>query len=825
MAPSRIVRLKLRGRQVGPESSRTEDPVASSDEDDHNTVISGKAGKCSNQSRSSGMTELSSPPIKQEPSFGTTETISAPTSNMKETCDTKSATSAAEKKKRSMSSCYRTPNHTDSSEIDNGSGHKTMNGEPLHFANDNDNKIDFDASNRIAGPSEGADISEPDQQTTNIKANAKTAKKGPNGAKRKAESKSNEGPPTKNKPAAYRKPRKHALEAAKYLSHANSLVLSGKKARLPKDIDRDLPTICQAPTEVREHLKALEKAGLKLSHAKSGTIRTHVKVLSGLCHAFQNITPCLIERDGEPRVDDFKWELQGLNHPLHSHQMLGSAIMIILERDENQGSGLLLDFMGFGKTVQTLACIVTNRVRQKKNGKRLTDGSATTLVVVPKSAATQWVEEVKRHTKPQLSVMLWTRQTEITRGSTLAADILVVTYEQVRAMHKTKKASSLLFDVCYQRIVLDEAHRIKNRDSESFKACMSLNGKHRWALTGTPIPNGVHELYPLLKFIRHPSVKDFADFKLNYLTKRRGAKPEGAAEYEGLSEILLPTSIMRTPGHQFCGIPLVNLPQDHAIKEFVPLSAEEKVIEKYLNMFIMSYIKMKCGGTSNYFCLMERFLRFRQFSASPLLLEGPVKCGLWPLNVVRDMKEEAHNTGIEQTPFIDTFERWIVEPKRDHLAPTGDRKIDSTIAKVDNKICPLCSKTPKKPLLADCGHIWCEYCVTMWQKAREAIELEKSCPKCEQLIGEVRPHNPEEANDHDKDETGSPEGVDHNGFQPADDEGSTLFHVLDQHPETPIPLSAKMKRMLDLILEWQGEAPKDKIIGIYCLPTWTDFIR
>lgn len=323
----------------------------------------------------------------------------------------------------------------------------------------------------------------------------------------------------------------------------------------------------------------------------------------------------------------------------------------------------------------------------------------------------------------------------------------------------------------------------------------------------------MHELWPLLTFIQHPSVKDFADFKKHYLTKKLGKKPKGTAEYEELGKLLLPISIMRTPGHQFCGIPLVTLPQDHVIKEVVPLSAEEKVILEYLKEYIMGYIKMKSGTRSDYFCLMERFSRYRQFSASPLLLEGPVKDGLWNIDQVRLMKEEARNTGAEQTPIIDLFERWILEPKHDHLAPTGDRRIDSVLAKADHMICPSCSRGQINPLLADCGHVWCEECVIERQTACLLMKKEESCPKCRRPIGEVRPHNPEEARDQNKDEIQRPRGVDHNGFQPADDEGSTLFQFLDQHPEEPIPLSAKMKRTLDLILGWQTQAPEDKIIG------------
>ncbi|KAK7721009.1 hypothetical protein SLS64_001302 [Diaporthe eres] len=662
-------------------------------------------------------------------------------------------------------------------------------------------------NSEAAEESETAEIEQP---TTNTKTKTKSPKKASTRVKHKIETDSNEGPPTKKR--TYRKPRQEALEAAKYVSHTNALILRGNNAKLPQDIDVKLPTISQAPNHLQEHLRGLEAAGLKLSHAVPVTIKTHVKVLSGLCHAFKGLLPWRNERNGEPMVNDFKWKLHGLNHPLHSHQVLGSAIMITIEKDPKQGSGLLLDFMGFGKTVQTLACIVSNRVPSKK-GKRPTDGSATTLVVVPKSAATQWVEEVNRHTKPRLSAILWTKQSETSRDHTLRADILVVTYDQVRIMRMRqdgRQPTSLLFDVCFQRIVLDESHKIRNRKSSTFEACMDLRGNHRWALTGTPIPNGVHELWPLLTFIQHPSVKDFADFKKNYLAKKGGKKLKGGTEYEELSKLLLPISIMRTPGHQFCGLPLVSLPQDHAVTETVPLSAEEQVILEYLNDHIMDYIEMKSDGKSNYFCLFERFMRYRQFSASALLLEGPVKDGLWTLDNVKQMREEAHNAGCDQTAIIDLFERWILEPKSQHLAPTGDKKMDAVIAKTDLLLCPLCSKRPDEPMLAGCSHIWCHHCAKKWMRMCNASSDPAECPKCNRVLGEIQPHDPEGASDQDGNE--KRRGDDYSGFEPADDEGSTLFQYLDKHPEEPIPQTSKLKATLDQILKWQAEASMDKII-------------
>ncbi|CAB9496901.1 regulator of chromatin subfamily A member 3-like 1 [Seminavis robusta] len=61
---------------------------------------------------------------------------------------------------------------------------------------------------------------------------------------------------------------------------------------------------------------------------------------------------------------------------------------------------------------------------------------------------------------------------------------------------------SLLHSLCWWRIVLDEAHMIKSRSSQTAAAAFALVGINRWALSGTPLQNRVGELYSLIRFIR-----------------------------------------------------------------------------------------------------------------------------------------------------------------------------------------------------------------------------------------------------------------------------------------------------------------------------------
>lgn len=168
------------------------------------------------------------------------------------------------------------------------------------------------------------------------------------------------------------------------------------------------------------------------------------------------------------------------------HQLTGIRWMLERE-DAEQSGGLLCDEMGLGKTMEVLGMM--------KNSKK-----HMTLLLCPKAVITQWVDAA---VKSNFNVMLftsdgWTRQSSFKPKS---AWLYVTNYEKVT--NNVAMFKKLVWD----RIVLDEAHRIRNSGSICYKAIDNLDRKTMWAVTATPIVNKVNDINNLFALIGYSSSK------------------------------------------------------------------------------------------------------------------------------------------------------------------------------------------------------------------------------------------------------------------------------------------------------------------------------
>jgi SNF2 family DNA or RNA helicase len=72
------------------------------------------------------------------------------------------------------------------------------------------------------------------------------------------------------------------------------------------------------------------------------------------------------------------------------------------------------------------------------------------------------------------------------------------------------------------KLILDEAHTIKNPKAKMSQACCALSARFRWCLTGTPYQNTVDDVYSLVKFLQIPPFADWTYWRERITTPSKG---------------------------------------------------------------------------------------------------------------------------------------------------------------------------------------------------------------------------------------------------------------------------------------------------------------
>ncbi|PNG99743.1 Transcription termination factor 2 [Tetrabaena socialis] len=212
---------------------------------------------------------------------------------------------------------------------------------------------------------------------------------------------------------------------------------------------------------------------------------------------------------------------------LDAYQIVGAVTMLGMEtRKEEDGprGGIQADDTGLGKTYMSMFMIKANPC-------------GTTLIVSEVSALQQWKNYIDGFLNIKAVVILCgggMSNTIIPND----VDVVLTTYSIFQRVHDIKKRrngaamaipSSHTFGNKYVpislrrewgRIILDEAHKIRNNTTVVYEAMSSLKAKVRWALTATPIQNSKADVVSLGTWLGLPKNITFDEIHKNYILRR-----------------------------------------------------------------------------------------------------------------------------------------------------------------------------------------------------------------------------------------------------------------------------------------------------------------
>jgi DNA repair protein RAD5 len=422
--------------------------------------------------------------------------------------------------------------------------------------------------------------------------------------------------------------------------------------------------------------------------------------------------------------------------------------------------------MGLGKTIEMLSLIhshkATLRETSASNSSSVNDlprlprnpssavwAPATTLVVAPMSLLAQWQSEAEKASKPgTLNTMVYYGAEKSANLQNLcceanaarAPNVIITSYgvilsefNQAAALMASGQPHSGLFSLEYFRIILDEAHFIKNRQSKTAKACYELKARHRWVLTGTPIVNRLEDLFSLVHFLKVEPWSNFSYWK-TFITVPFEAK-DFIRALDVVQTVLEPlvlrrTKDMKTPDGQA----LVPLPPRTINIEKLEFSQPERDVYDFIfTRAKRAFAENVEAGTvlKSYTTIFAQILRLRQTCCHPILTRN---------KEILAEEEDAAALADLAKGFADDMdldvllEKFTAESDEQDANKYGAHVLKQ-IQDGSNEECPICSEEPMNDqAVTGCWHSACKQCLLDYiEHQRDKGDIPK-CFNCREVI-------------------------------------------------------------------------------------------
>lgn len=482
------------------------------------------------------------------------------------------------------------------------------------------------------------------------------------------------------------------------------------------------------------------------------------------------------DRSMHPLWEEYTWptkdvdeqdlpKAQGIDH-FYVNPYSGDLSIDFPAQEQRCQGGILADEMGLGKTIEMLSLVHSNATEpdpQISNGVTSVNDLArmpnsagvvpapyTTLVVAPTSLISQWESEALKAGTLRVLVYYGSDKAVNLRDQcceskyATAPQVIVTSYGVVLSEFRQHILQSALgpttngglFSVEFFRIILDEAHVIKNRRSKSAKACCELKAAHRWALTGTPIVNRLEDLFSLVRFLRVEPWSNFSFWK-TFITVPFESK-EYVRALNVVQSVLEPlvlrrTKSMKTPE----GEPLVPLPKKTVTIEEVELpKAEREIYDCIFTRAKRTYNDNVEAGTllQSYSTIFAQILRLRQTCCHPVMTRNKA--------VVAD-EENAAATADASNEFKDDMDlQELISQFTTENANADSQDRPGTMVKFtahalrqiqteSSGECPICCEEPMvDPAVTACWHSACKKCLEDFLQHQMNKGTEARCFNC-----------------------------------------------------------------------------------------------
>ncbi|KAK4481770.1 hypothetical protein RD792_012681 [Penstemon davidsonii] len=322
--------------------------------------------------------------------------------------------------------------------------------------------------------------------------------------------------------------------------------------------------------------------------------------------------------------------------------------------------------------------------------------SRTTLIVCPPSVFSAWITQLEEHTKVGcFKVYIYYGERTNDPEELQKYDIVLTTYSTLAIEQSSQE--SPINKIEWRRIILDEAHVIKNVNSQQSRAVINLKAKRRWAVTGTPIENSSLDLFSLMAFLK------FEPFSVKSLWNSLIQRPLAQGDEKGISrlQVLMATLSLRRTKEKG----LVGLPSKTIETCFVNLREEEREIYDQMEGEAQRIVKRYISAESlvvNYSTVLSILVRLRQICTHLALCPSDIKALLPPCKI-----EDVKNN------------------------PTLLEKLLSVLQDGEDFDCPICISPPTDVVITSCAHIFCRSCILKTIK-----KTKPCCPMCRHPLSE-----------------------------------------------------------------------------------------